>query len=48
MICTECGDITEFVDDEIERRQESIAKEFNFKIKDHSMQIYGLCQKCQD
>jgi len=48
MICTECGDITEFVDDEIERRQESIAKEFNFKIKDHSMQIYGLCQTCQD
>lgn len=47
MICTECGDITEFLDDEIERRQELIAKEFGFKIKDHSMQIYGLCKNCQ-
>jgi len=48
MICTECGDITEFVDEEIESRQESIALEFGFKIKDHSMQIYGLCKNCQD
>ena len=47
MICTECGDITEFVDDEIEKRQELIAKEFGFKIEDHSMQIYGICKNCQ-
>ncbi len=48
MICTECGEITEFVDDEIEKRQDLIAKEFGFQIKDHSMQIYGLCKKCQE
>ena len=48
MICTECGNITEFVDDEIEKRQELIAKKFGFKIKDHSMQIYGLCKNCQN
>jgi len=48
MICTECSEIIEFVDDEIEKRQESIAKEFGFKIKDHSMQIYGLCKNCQN
>ena len=48
MICTECGDITEFVDDEIEKRQEIIAKDFGFKIKDHSMQLYGLCKNCQN
>ena len=48
MICTECGEITEFLDDEIEKRQELIAQEFGFKIKDHSMQIYGLCKNCQD
>jgi len=46
MICTQCGEITEFVDEEIEKRQESIAKEFGFQIKDHSMQIYGLCKNC--
>ena len=47
MICTECGEITEFLDEEIEKRQEIIAKEFGFEIKDHSMQIYGLCKNCQ-
>ena len=48
MICTECGDITEFVDEEIEKRQEKIAEEFGFLMKDHSMQIYGICKKCQE
>lgn len=47
LICTECGDITEFVDEEIERRQEHIASELGFKITDHSMQIYGYCKSCQ-
>ena len=48
MICTSCGDITEFVDAEIEKRQEIIAEKLGFKITDHSMQIYGLCQNCQN
>jgi Fur family transcriptional regulator, ferric uptake regulator len=47
MICTSCGDITEFVDEEIEKRQDSIAAKLGFKISDHSMQIYGICKKCQ-
>ena len=47
MICTSCGQITEFVDEEIENRQDAIAKELGFKISDHSMQIYGICKDCQ-
>ncbi|MEA1917820.1 MAG: Fur family transcriptional regulator [Campylobacterota bacterium] len=47
MICTSCGEITEFVDVEIESRQEKIAKEFNFKMVEHSMQIYGICSTCR-
>ena len=46
MICTECGNITEFVDEEIEKRQDAIAQTLGFKISDHSMQIYGTCKKC--
>lgn len=46
MICTECGNITEFVDEEIEKRQDAIAQSLGFKISDHSMQIYGTCKKC--
>jgi len=47
LICTECGEITEFVDEEIEKRQYTITNELGFKMIDHSMQIYGICQKCQ-
>ncbi len=47
LICTKCGTITEFVDDEIEARQRAITDELGFKMSDHSMQIYGICQQCQ-
>ena len=47
LICTQCNVITEFVDDEIEKRQQEIAKSLGFLMQEHSMQIYGLCEKCQ-
>lgn len=47
LICTECGNITEFVDEEIEKRQHVITEELEFKMSDHSMQIYGICKNCQ-
>lgn len=47
LICTECGKIVEFLDDEIEKRQERIAKKNKFKITNHSMQLYGICADCQ-
>ena len=48
MICTKCGEITEFFDEVIEERQHKIAEEHGFKMEDHSMQIYGVCKKCQE
>jgi Fur family ferric uptake transcriptional regulator len=48
LICTRCGEITEFVDEEIEKRQHAITDELGFKMIDHSMQIYGICKKCQE
>ena len=30
-----------------EKRQEKIAKANKFKITDHSMQLYGICESCQ-
>lgn len=47
LICTSCGKIVEFVDEEIEKRQEKIAKQNNFKVTSHSMQLYGICSSCQ-
>jgi len=48
LICTECGSITEFVDEKIELRQHSITEQLGFKMSDHSMQIYGICKNCQE
>ncbi len=47
LICTSCGKIIEFVDEDIERRQDKIAKENGFKITNHVMQLFGNCSDCQ-
>lgn len=48
LICTECGEITEFVDESIETRQLQIAEQLGFKMRAHSMQVYGICKACQE
>lgn len=47
LVCVQCGQVAEFVDEVIESRQQAIAKQANFSITDHSLIIYGLCAKCQ-
>ena len=47
LICTSCGKIVEFFDEEIENRQEIIAKKNGFDITSHNMQLYGICQDCK-
>ncbi len=47
LICTKCGKIVEFVDAEIEKRQDRVAKENKFVITSHSMQLYGTCADCK-
>jgi len=47
MICTNCNKIIEFTDELIEEQQELVAKKNNFKLKDHIMTIYGICEDCQ-
>lgn len=48
IICTECGSIHEFVDEEIELKQKEIAENLGFLMQEHSMQIYGICKACQN
>jgi Fur family transcriptional regulator, ferric uptake regulator len=48
IICTQCGSITEFVDEQIELRQQEITKALGFTMQEHSMQIYGICKNCQE
>jgi Fur family ferric uptake transcriptional regulator len=47
LVCVKCGRVEEFVDDIIETRQEEIAREKGYSITDHSLNIYGICMKCQ-
>jgi Fur family ferric uptake transcriptional regulator len=47
LICEKCGKIVEFEDEKIEQLQEKIAKLYHFKLTNHLMQLYGICQECQ-
>jgi Fur family ferric uptake transcriptional regulator len=47
MLCTECGKILEFNHPLIEKYQEEVAKQKNFKITSHKLDLFGLCQGCQ-
>ena len=40
MVCMDTGEVIEFVDDEIERRQHKIAEEHGYEIVDHSLVLY--------
>ena len=45
IVCTECGDVVEFVDATIEKRQKSISEELGFDLQNHSLVLYGRCNK---
>lgn len=47
LICTRCGGIVEFENDQIERLQDAVAKKHGFKVTSHKMELYGLCRACQ-
>ena len=52
LVCTGCGrviDYTDFIDEEIEllqRTEKGLSMKFNFKIMNHLIQFYGLCERC--
>lgn len=52
LVCTGCGriiDYTDFVDEEIEllkRTERGLSRKYNFKITNHLIQFYGLCDRC--
>ena len=47
LVRVKCGLVEEFHDEEIERRQENIARERGFELTDHNLNLYGLCPKCR-
>lgn len=45
LVCVQCGHVEEFFDAEIEKRQETIARDRGFRIHDHSLHIYADCTR---
>lgn len=48
IVCVKCGKVEEFYDEEIERRQREAAESRGFKIQEHSLIIYGVCNGDSD
>lgn len=46
LVCVKCNRVEEFIDAEIEGRQAKIAQQKGFKMTDHSLTIYGICNQC--
>lgn len=52
LICTHCNrviDYTDFIDEEVEllnQTERGLSKKYDFKITNHLIQFYGLCEKC--
>lgn len=53
LVCTSCNrviDYTDFIDKEIEllkKTEKGLAEKYNFKISNHLIQFYGLCDRCK-
>ncbi len=47
LICVKCSHVEEFIDNEIERRQQQVAEKAGYSITYHHLNIYGVCGNCQ-
>ncbi|MHB0970138.1 MAG: Fur family transcriptional regulator [Thermoanaerobaculia bacterium] len=47
LICTTCGSVIEFHDEELQARQKRICEKRRFTPTSHNLQILGICDPCQ-
>ena len=47
IVCVKCGRVEEFIDEQIEVRQQVIADRLGFELTDHNLNMYGLCPDCR-
>ena len=48
LVCVKCDEVTEFIDENIEKRQAAIAEKSGFLMTDHELVIYGICKACRE
>jgi Fur family ferric uptake transcriptional regulator len=46
ILCIKCGQVDEFVSEEIEQLQSQVAERLGYDLKDHSLYLYGVCPAC--
>lgn len=47
VVCTRCGAVREFEDEEIEHLQRVVARRLGFEIESHRLELYGRCAACR-
>lgn len=47
LVCIKCGKVEEFVDPVIEERQLAVAEKMKFRMTDHDLYIFGICELCE-
>jgi Fur family ferric uptake transcriptional regulator len=47
LLCQRCGTATLFEGDDLEGLIKSIARRTGYQIKDHWLQLFGLCENCK-
>jgi len=47
LVCKKCGKIIDFLDDKLEKDNESICKKYGFKHVEHTLKIEGYCSECK-
>ena len=47
MLCMKCNSVIEFSNKKIEELQQQVADKHNFKLEDHAMTLYGVCNECK-
>ncbi len=45
LVCLQCGKVEEFYDPDIEKRQDKVAKERGFIVREHSLYLFADCTK---
>ena len=48
MICTNCKKVIEFSEDMLDDLESDIMKKCGFKVTDHQVKFFGLCEECRN
>jgi Fur family ferric uptake transcriptional regulator len=46
-VCTQCGAVTEFTHERVDRMLGFVADEHGFRLQRHRVELHGLCRECQ-